>query len=142
MKQYSESITIKGDAKIDESAVLDEHVTIDATEGAVVIEGGAHIEKGTEILGAAGATTKIGAYAHIGEHARIRGSQIGAYATVKDEVMTGREVYVGDYSIVEAKTVLNDTAKVPSRAVASGSPFSIVRGLTQEELDEADGRRC
>ena len=106
----------------------------------VTIKAGAVVDPSAKITGTADSPAIIGEYTVIEAGAEINGASIGAYATVKRGVSAGEGVYVGDYAVLEENTRLPDGAKVPSRAVAEGDPFSIVRGLTKEELDAAKAR--
>lgn len=106
----------------------------------VTIKAGAVVDPSAKITGTADSPAVIGEYTVIEAGAEINGASIGAYATIKAGANAGAGVYVGDYAVLEENTRLPDGAKVPSRAVAEGDPFSIVRGLTKEELDAAKAR--
>ena len=106
----------------------------------VTIKAGAVVDPSAKITGTADSPAIIGEYTVIEAGAEINGASIGAYATIKAGVSASAGVYVGDYAVLEETTRLPDGAKVPSRAVAEGDPFSIVRGLTKEELDAAKAR--
>ena len=106
----------------------------------VRIKAGAVVDPSAKISGTADSPAIIGEYTVVEAGAEIKGASIGAYATVKAGASAGEGVYVGDFAILEENTRLPGGAKVPSRAVAEGDPFSIVRGLTKEELDAAKGR--
>lgn len=106
----------------------------------VTIKAGAVVDPSAKITGTADSPAIIGEYTVVEAGAEINGASIGAYATVKGGASLGQGVYVGDFAILEENTRLPDGAKVPSRAVAEGDPFSIARGLTKEELDEAKAR--
>ena len=106
----------------------------------VTIKAGAVVDPSAKITGTADSPAIIGEYTVIEAGAEINGASIGAYATIKAGANAGAGVYVGDYAVLEENTRLPDGAKVPSRAVAEGDPFSIVRGLTKEELDAAKAR--
>ena len=106
----------------------------------VKIKAGAVVDPSAKISGTADSPAIISEYTVVEAGAEIKGASIGAYATVKAGVSAGEGVYVGDYAVLEENTRLPDGAKVPSRAVAEGDPFSIVRGLTKEELDAAKAR--
>ena len=113
---------------------------IDTEKDHVTIKAGAVVDPSAKITGSADSPAMIGEYAIVEAGAEINGASIGAYATVKSGATLGQGVYVGDFAILEENTRLPDGAKVPSRAVAVGDPFSIARGLTKEELDEAKAR--
>lgn len=110
------------------------------TKERVIIKPGAEIDPAAAIVAGKDFPAVVGTYAVVEAGAVIIGANIGAYATVKAGAHIDEGVYVGDFAIIEEDTRLPAGAKVPSRAVASGDPFTIVRGLTKEELDEAKAR--
>lgn len=140
MKFNYPGVTIKGDVIIDEPFHHEDNIVIDGTKGKIHIREGVSIGKNTVIEGTPAQTTVIGEKSVLGENVRITGSDIGARSTLKDGVVTEQAVYTGDYTILEENTFLPKTAKVPSRAVVAGDPFSILRGLNAEEIEEAEAR--
>lgn len=110
------------------------------TKERVIIKPGAEVDPAATIAATENFPAVVGAYAVVEADAEIIGANIGAYATIKSGARIEEGVYVGDFAIIEENTRLPAGAKVPSRAVASGDPFSIVRGLTKEELDAAKAR--
>lgn len=110
------------------------------TKERVIIKPGAEINPAAVIAATEDFPAVVGAYVVVESGAEIVGTNIGAYATIKSGALTEEGVYVGDFAIIEEDTRLSAGAKVPSRAVASGDPFTILRGLTKEELDEAKAR--
>ena len=105
-----------------------------------IIRPGAKVDPAATIVAGEDLPAVVGAYAVVEAGAKIIGANIGAYATVKADAVIEEGVYIGDFAMIEEDTRLPAGAKVPSRAVASGDPFTIVRGLTTEELDEAKAR--
>lgn len=110
------------------------------TKERVIIKPGAEVDPAAAIAATEDFPAVVGEYAVVEAGAEIVGANIGAYATIKSGARIEEGVYVGDFAIIEENTRLPAGAKVPSRAVASGDPFAIVRGLTKEELDEAKAR--
>ena len=110
------------------------------TKERVIIKPGAEVDPAATMVAGKDFSAVVGAYAVVEAGAEIVGANIGAYATIKSGARIEEGVYVGDFAIIEENTRLSAGAKVPSRAVASGDPFSIVRGLTKEELDAAKAR--
>jgi phenylacetic acid degradation protein len=72
--------------------------------------------------------------AHIGHSAVLhgctvrRGALVGINAVLMDDVVVGREAFVGACSFVKAKFV------VPDRTLVTGAPARVVRELTAEEI--------
>lgn len=112
----------------------------DMEKDRIIIKTGAVVDPAAKITATADFPAVIGEYTIVEAGAEIKGASIGAYATVKSGASVGEGVYVGDFAVLNENTRLPDGAKVPSRAVAEGDPFSIVRGLTKEELDAAKAR--
>ena len=110
------------------------------TNKRVAIEPGAAVDPAAVIAATEDFPAVVGAYAVVAAGTEIVGANIGAYATIKSGARIEEGVYVGDFAVIEEATRLPAGAKVPSRAVASGDPFAIVRGLTKEELDAAKAR--
>lgn len=110
------------------------------TKERVTVKPGAAVDPAATIAATEDFPAVIGEYAVIEADAEIKGASIGAYATIKAGARIDEGVYVGDFAIIEENTRLPAGAKVPSRAVASGDPFTILRGLTKEELDAAKAR--
>ncbi|MDY6045105.1 MAG: hypothetical protein SPI65_05975 [Peptoniphilus sp.] len=133
-------VTVSGDVEIIEPVQIEEGTVIDARDGKIIIEEGVVIGKHVHITGGAAQKTVIGEKTVLGDNVRITMANIGAYSTLGRNVSVDEASYTGDYAILKEDTVLPKTAKVPSRAVAEGDPFSITRGLTAEELDEAERR--
>lgn len=110
------------------------------TKERVTVKPGAAVDPAATIAATEDFPAVVGEYAIVGAGAEIVGANIGAYATIKSGVRIEEGVYVGDFAVIEENTRLPAGAKVPSRAVASGDPFAILRGLTKEELDAARAR--
>lgn len=110
------------------------------TKDPITVKPGAAVDPAATIAATEDFPAIVGAYAVVEAGAEIIGANIGAYATIKSGARIDEGVYVGDFAIIEEDTRLPAGVKVPSRAVASGDPFAIVRGLTKEELDEAKAR--
>lgn len=110
------------------------------TKERVTVKPGAAVNPAATIAATEDFPAVVGEYAIVGAGAEIKGANIGAYATIKSGARIEEGVYVGDFAIIEEDTRLPAGAKVPSRAVASGDPFAIVRGLTKEELDATKAR--
>lgn len=110
------------------------------TKERVTVKPGAAVDPATTIVATEDFPAVVGEYAIVKAGAEIVGANIGAYATIKAGARIDEGVYVGDFAIIEENTRLPAGAKVPSRAVASGDPFTILRGLTKEELDAAKAR--
>ena len=110
------------------------------TKERVTVKPGAAVDPAATIAATEDFPAVVGEYAIVKAGAEIVGANIGAYATIKSGARIDEGVYVGDFAIIEENTRLPAGAKVPSRAVASGDPFTIVRGLTKEELDAAKAR--
>lgn len=110
------------------------------TKERVTVKPGAAVDPAATIAATEDFPAVVGEYAIVKAGAEIVGANIGAYATIKSGARIDEGVYVGDFAIIEENTRLPAGAKVPSRAVASGDPFTILRGLTKEELDEAKAR--
>ena len=110
------------------------------TKERVTVKPGAAVDPAATIAATEDVPAVVGEYAIVGAGAEIVGANIGAYATIKSGAHIDEGVYVGDFAIIEENTRLPAGAKVPSRAVASGDPFTILRGLTKEELDAAKAR--
>lgn len=106
----------------------------------VTVKPGAEVDPAATIVATEDFPAVVGEYAIVKAGAEIVGANIGAYATIKAGARIDEGVYVGDFAVIEENTRLPAGAKVPSRAVASGDPFTILRGLTKEELDEAKAR--
>ncbi|WP_077075704.1 hypothetical protein [Aedoeadaptatus urinae] len=110
------------------------------TKERVTVKPGAEVDPAATIAATDNFPAVVGEYAIVKAGAEIVGANIGAYATIKSGTRIEEGVYVGDFAIIEENTRLPAGAKVPSRAVASGDPFTILRGLTKEELDAAKAR--
>lgn len=110
------------------------------TKERITVKPGAAVDPAATIAATEDFPAVVGEYAIVKAGAEIIGANIGAYATVKAGARIEEGVYVGDFAIIEENTRLPAGAKVPSRAVASGDPFTILRGLTKEELDAAKAR--
>lgn len=110
------------------------------TKERVTVKPGAAVDPAATIAATEDFPAVVGEYAIVKAGAEIVGANIGAYATIKAGARIEEGVYVGDFAIIEENTRLPAGAKVPSRAVASGDPFTILRGLTKEELDAAKAR--
>lgn len=110
------------------------------TKERVTVKPGAAVDPAATIVATEDFPAVVGEYAIVKAGAEIVGANIGAYATIKAGARIDEGVYVGDFAIIEENTRLPAGAKVPSRAVASGDPFTILRGLTKEELDAAKAR--
>lgn len=110
------------------------------TKERVTVKPGAAVDPAATIAATKDFPAVVGEYAIVGAGAEIVGVNIGAYATIKSGARIEEGVYVGDFAVIEENTRLPAGAKVPSRAVASGDPFAILRGLTKEELDAAKAR--
>lgn len=110
------------------------------TKERVTVKPGAAVDPAATIAATEDFPAVVGEYAIVKACAEIVGANIGAYATIQSGARIEEGVYVGDFAIIEENTRLPAGAKVPSRAVASGDPFAIVRGLTKEELDAAKAR--
>lgn len=110
------------------------------TKERVTVKPGAAVDPAATIAATEDFPAVVGEYAIVKAGAEIVGANIGAYATIKSGARIDEGVYVGDFAVIEENTRLPAGAKVPSRAVASGDPFTIVRGLTKEEVDEAKAR--
>ncbi|MDY3118151.1 MAG: hypothetical protein SOW18_01270 [Peptoniphilus sp.] len=106
----------------------------------LILKPGAVVDPTANLSGTENFPTVIGAYTVVEAGVQIRGANIGNYATLRANSAVEEGVYIGDYAIVEENTRLPTGAKVPSRAVVSGDPFSIVRGLTREEIHKAETR--
>lgn len=110
------------------------------TKERVTVKPGAAVDPAATIAATEDFPAVVGEYAIVKAGAEIVGANIGAYATIKSGARIDEGVYVGDFAVIEENTRLPAGAKVPSRAVASGDPFTILRGLTKEELDAAKAR--
>ena len=110
------------------------------TKERVTVKPGAAVDPAATIAATEDFPAVVGEYAIVKAGAEIVGANIGAYATIKSGARIDEGVYVGDFAIIEENTRLPAGAKVPSRAVASGDPFTILRGLTKDELDAAKAR--
>lgn len=133
-------LNCKGNVILGDNITCGENVVLDAKDGTIHIGDGVVFGANIKITGGKENKTVIGKCTHIEDHVTITMASIGEYATLKKGVSADPFVYTGDYSILEENAHMPENSKLPSRAVGEGDPFSITRGLTAEELEEAKSR--
>ncbi len=133
-------LNCKGNVILGDNITCGENVVLDAKDGTIHIGDGVVFGENIKILGGKENKTVIGKYTHIEDDVKITMASVGNYATLKKGAIIDPFVYTGDYSILEDNGHMPENSKLPSRAVGEGDPFSITRGLTAEELEEAKGR--
>ena len=133
-------LNCKGNVILGDIITCGENVVLDAKDGTIRIGDGVVFGANIKILGGKENKTVIGKCTRIEDDVRIIMASIGEYATLKKGASADPFVYTGDYSILEENAHMPENSKLPSRAVGEGDPFSITRGLTAEELEEARSR--
>ncbi|CAC9935558.1 hypothetical protein PEPNEM18_01555 [Aedoeadaptatus nemausensis] len=133
-------LNCKGNVILGDNITCGENVVLDAKDGTIRIGDGVVLGQNTRITGGSENKTVIGKYTHIEDDVTITMASIGEYATLKKGASADPFVYTGDYSILEENAHMPENSKLPSRAVGEGDPFSITRGLSAEELEEAKSR--
>ncbi len=131
----ADTAVVLGDVTLGEGASVWYHATVrgdvhwirlgaatNVQDGAVV-----HVTHGT-------APTEVGAYVTIAHGAIVHGCHI------EDEVLVGMgavvmdHAHVGTQSIVGARALVTARTKIPPRSLVLGSPATVVRSLTDEEV--------
>lgn len=133
-------LNCKGNVPLGDNITCGDDVVLDAKDGTICVGDGVVFGNNIHIIGGKENKTAIGHYAHVGNDVTVTMASIGDYSTLKKGVVVDPFVYTGDYSILEENAHMPQHAKLPSRAVGEGDPFSITRGLTAEELAKAKGR--
>lgn len=133
-------LNCKGNVILGDNITCGENVVLDAKDGTIRIGDGVVFGANIKIMGGKENKTVIGKYSCIEDDVTITMASIGEYATFKKGASADPFVYTGDYSILEENAHMPENSKLPSRAVGEGDPFSITRGLTAEELEEARSR--
>lgn len=132
----AETAVVIGDVTLGAQASIWHHCTVRGDVNWIRIGKASNVQDNTVVHVTHGsAPTDIGAYVTIGHGAIIHGCTIddtvliGMGATVMDHA------HIGTHSIVGAGALVTKDTTVPPRSLVLGQPATVVRELTDEEVD-------
>ncbi|MCU1455022.1 MAG: phenylacetic acid degradation protein PaaY [Acidimicrobiales bacterium] len=132
-----------GDVLVGAGCYIGPFASLRGDFGQIVVEAGANIQDGCVLHCFPGDRTLVERDGHVGHGAILHGcvvgraSLIGMRSIVMDGASIGEEAFVGAGSVVPAKFDL------PARMLAVGTPATILRALTADEIAwKANGTRA
>jgi carbonic anhydrase/acetyltransferase-like protein (isoleucine patch superfamily) len=131
---HPEAVLI-GDVRIEAGCYVGPCASLRADFGRIVVGSGSNIQDCCVLHCFPGRETRLGANAHVGHGAILHGCTlerdvlIGMNAVLMDEVVIAAESFVG------ANSFIKSGFHVPERHLAAGSPATVLRRLTDEEIE-------
>lgn len=130
----AESAVITGDVIIEEGASIWPNAVIRGDDDRIIIGKYVNIQDNSTIHTDKGQVLTIGAYSVIGHNAVIHCQSVGEACLIGMGTILLNGAEIGEGSIVGAATLITQNKKIPSRSMVYGTPFRIVRPVTDEEL--------
>lgn len=133
MKFIAEDADVIGNVIINDDVSIYYHTTIRTEADVIEIGKGTNIQDNCVIHTDKGYEVHIGEYVTIGHSAIVHGCSIGDETIVGmgSIIMNGAEV--GRQCMIGAGTLVTEGKKIPDGSLVMGSPFRIVRTLSDEE---------
>jgi len=102
--------------------------------GQLVLEEGVNIQDTCVMHSFPGRSSVIEPHGHIGHGAILHGCRIGRNVLVGMNSVVMDEVVIGESSLVAAMSFVKKGLQVPPRSLVSGSPATVVRSMTDQEV--------
>ena len=132
----ADTAVVIGDVTLGEGASIWHHCTLRGDVNWIRVGPETNVQDNTVVHVTHGtAPTDIGARVTIGHGAIIHG------CTIEDEVLVGMgatvldHATIGEHSIVGAQALVTKNTEVPPRSLVLGQPATVVRELTDEEVE-------
>lgn len=129
-----ESAVLIGDVSVASGAYVGPHASLRGDFGRVVLEHGSNVQDCCVLHCFPGSDVTVAADGHVGHGAVLHGctvgpdALIGIHAVLLDRAVIGNGAFVGANSLVRGNLV------VPAGHLAMGSPATVVRALTEDEI--------
>ncbi|MCH4178759.1 MAG: gamma carbonic anhydrase family protein [Megasphaera sp.] len=130
----AESAVIIGDVIIEEGASIWPNAVIRGDAGRIVIGRYADIQDNVTMHTPLGCPLTIGEYTVIGHNAVIHCTSVGKTVLIGMGCVLLDHAEIGDESIIGASTLITQRKKIPWRSMVYGTPFKIIRTVTDEEV--------
>lgn len=123
-----------GDVIVGEGCFVGPHASLRGDFGRIVMEAGSNLQDGCVMHGFPHLDTVVGPGGHVGHGAVLHGCRLeaGAMVGIRSVVMDG--AVVGEHAIVAAGSLVKAGVEIPARHLAVGSPATVRRPLTEEEI--------
>lgn len=103
--------------------------------GRLVVEQGANVQDTCVMHGFPGTDTVVGREGHIGHGAVLHGCRVEPNALIGMNAVIMDNAVVGESTIVAASAFVKAGMQLPSRVLVAGVPASVVRPLSEQELE-------
>jgi phenylacetic acid degradation protein len=123
-----------GDVHIGPSCYVGPLASLRGDFGRLVMEAGSNLQDGCVFHTFPGTVAVIEVDGHIGHGAILHGCRVGRGALVGMNAVVMDGADVGEYAFVGAHSFVRSGLVVPPRTLATGSPATVVRDLTDKEL--------
>ncbi len=125
---------VTGNVIIGKNCYIGPGAAIRGDWGQIIIEDGCNVQENCTIHMFPGITVLLKEGAHIGHGAIIHGATIGRNSLVGMNAVIMDNVQLGDECIVGALTLIKADSIIPARSMVVGSPYKIIKEVTDEML--------
>lgn len=125
---------VTGNVFIGKNCYIGPGAAIRGDWGQIIIEDGCNLQENCTIHMFPGITVLLKEGAHIGHGAIIHGATIGRNSLVGMNAVIMDNVQLGDECIVGALTLIKADSIIPARSMVVGSPYKIIKEVTDEML--------
>ncbi|MCH4167378.1 MAG: gamma carbonic anhydrase family protein [Megasphaera sp.] len=130
----AESAVITGNVIIEEGASIWPHAVIRGDAASIRIGKYTNVQDNATLHTDLDQPLTIGDYVVIGHNAVIHCTSVGTAALIGMGCVLLDDAEIGDESIIGAATLITQRKKIPARSMVYGTPFRIVRPVTDEEV--------
>lgn len=136
MIKIAKNATIVGDVILKNNVNIWYGAVIRGDECSIIIDENSNIQDNCVIHGSYGYNVKIGKNVTVGHSAIVHG------CTIEDNVLIGMGTTIldgasiGKGSIIGANSLITKGKIIPPNSLVIGSPFKIVREVTEDEIKE------
>ena len=129
------SAQVVGDVIIGKGCYIGHGAVIRGDYGSMRIGDGTAVEENVVLHAPPGFTCAVGSHCTIGHGAVVHGEQLGDWAVVGMNAVTGLFSQVGEWSIIAEGAVVKQRGQIPPGMVATGVPAKPVREVRPEEKE-------
>lgn len=130
----SPAAVIIGDVTIGDNVSIWECAVLRGDEGSIIVGDGSNVQDNATIHTDFKYPCVIGKNVTVGHNAIVHGASVEDTALIGMGAIVLNGAVVGEGSIIGAGALVAQNKTVPKRSLAVGSPFSVKRSLSDEEV--------
>lgn len=131
----AENATVAGNVEIGENASVWFNSVVRGDNDLIRIGAGSNIQDGCVLHVDPGYPMEIGENVTVGHMVLLHGCTIGKGALIGMGSLIMNGARIGDQCLIGANTLIPEGKVIPPRTLVFGTPFKVVRNLTEAEIE-------